>query len=231
MQTQNLSPETVAAILASPATRDAIAEQERARTAERADLLAQLAEAELSAAVVGDEHNKTISPLEKAFRAAQAAADTARNARDRATLEAYAAGAAAEGRINALRARLRPLGDDRIAEARAALALERRIAEGTLGWRTFTEWTAGGNGTRTEPSPGNAAANALISEIDTALREVDALERDGGKGPAQIVERLAELRAAVESAKSGAPTPKRGPYINLHDDERGRRTVAATVRR
>jgi len=231
MQTQTtLSPETVKAIMESPATKAALAEAEAGRTAERGELLRALAEAELAAAVAGDEHNAKLAPLEKAFRAAQATADTARGARDRATLEAYAAGAAAEARVNGLRARLRPLGDAAIEAARAALALERRIAEGTLGWRTLTEWTAGGNGTRTEPSPGNVTANALIAAIDSALLELDTLERDGGKGPGEISRRITEIRGEIESAKAGAPTPRRGPYINLHDDERGRRLSSRVQR-
>ena len=227
MQTpQTLSPETVRAILESPATQAALAAQEAARTRERSEILAALTAAELTAAVVGDEHNAKLGPLETAFRVAQATADTARGAWARAVLEANSASATADAKISALRGRLGPLGDDKIAEARHALALEKRIAEGTLSWRAITEPGPYGATTRTIEGPGNPAARELILQIDAALLELDTLECAAGKGPAQIAERLAAMRAEIDGAKAGAPVAKRGAWALPHGDVAARRQVA-----
>ena len=232
MQTQpTLTAETLAAILASPATKAALAEAEAGRTRERAELLAALTAAELAAAVAADEVSAQVGALQKAYAPLATKANEALAALQAAEYGGFCASAGAEARINALRARLRPLGDGAIDVARNALTLERRIAENTLGWRQVTEHGMAGPVTRTEPAAGNAAANALISEIDAAMLELDALERDGSKGPAQIVERLAELRAAVESATSGAPTPARGAFINPRSDVGSRRQVSTMTER
>ena len=226
-----LTAETLAAILASPATKSALAEAEAARTAERAALLAELAEAELAAAVQGDELSARVAALRAAYLPLAAKADEARQALQAAEAEGFALGMSAEARIGALRGRLRAHGGEAIEAARNALAVEARIAAGAFSWRPVTTMGYAGAETHTEPAAGNASVSALITAIEDALAELDTLERNAGIGPAAIGARLAEIRAAVESAKAGAPTPRRGPYIDLHDDERGRRTAAATVRR
>ena len=231
MQTQNLTPETVAAILASPATKAALAEAEAGRTRERAELLRALAAAELAAAVAADEVSAQVGALQKAYAPLAAKANEALAALQAAEYAGSCASGAAEARMNGLRAKLRELGGGAIDAARHALTLERRIAENTLTWRQVTEPGMSGPVTRTEPAAGNADANALISEIDDALREVDALERDAGKGPAAIDARLAEMRADIEAAKAGAPIPKRGAFINPRSDVGSRRQVSTMTER
>jgi len=226
-----LTAETLAAILASPATKSALAEAEAARTAERAALLAELAEAELAAAVQGDELSARVAALRAAYLPLAAKADEARQALQTAEAEGFALGMSAEARIGALRGRLRAHGGEAIEAARNALELERRVAQGAFSWRPVTTMGYAGAETHTEPGAGNASANALIAAIDSALLELDTLERAAGKGPAQIVERLAAIRAEIDGAKAGAPVAKRGAWALPHGDVAARRQVKAMSER
>jgi len=231
MQTQNLSPETVKAIMESPATRAAIAAREAARTRERADLLAALAAAELAAAVEADEITARIVALREAFAPLAAQAAAAREALQAAEAAAFAAGLSADAKVNRLRAKLLPLGGGALDAARSALAVEARVAAGALAWRTVTEHGMNGPTTRAEPAAGNVAASALLAAIEDAGAALDVMERDAEMGPAQIAERLAAMRTEIEEAKTGAPISKRGPFAIPHGDVESRRQVKAMAER
>jgi hypothetical protein len=221
-----LTPETLAAILASPGTRAALAEAEAGRTAERTALLAELTEQELAAAVQADENTARVAALRAVYLPLAAKADEARQALQAAEGEGFAFGLSSEARIGALRGRLRAHGGAAIEAARAALTVEARIAAGAFSWRPVTTMGYAGAETHTEPAAGNASVAALITAIEDSLAELDVMERNAEMGPAAIERRIAEITAAIAEVKNGAPVAKRGAWALPHGDVAARRQVA-----
>jgi hypothetical protein len=205
MQTtlSELTPETVRAILESPATAAAIAARDEAQARERAGLLEQLNSAELAASLRAAEYTKAAEKAAAAYEPLQEKAAAARLVLQHIQQDAFAESLAADGGINVLRSRLRPLGGAALDELRWHLELQKRIAAGLLDWRV----TNGRQGvpTTTTPAPANAAAEARIAAIDGYLSELDALERDPAATPAGITARCTAIRAALDADEPARP--------------------------
>jgi len=217
MQPQNLTSEQIKAILSAPSTRDAMAAQEAARARERAALIAELNQAELDAAVEADKTTTQVLKLREVYAPLAARAASAREALQVAEAAAFAVSLSADSKINALRGRLVPLGSGAIAQARNAFALEAQIAAGAFSWRQTTERTYEGLVSRTEAASSNEVVAALLVTIEDVQDQLTRLERDATVGPAGVDAKIAELRAGIEAAKVGTPTPRPGPYINTGD--------------